>query len=54
MENLSIIAASNPNVLNSGNGTDTTTSNIDMSTIGDGEDGDDMRSAERIYFDDWK
>lgn len=54
MENLSIIATSDPNVINSGNGTGNSTSNFDTSTMVDGEEGDEMRSAGRIYFDDWE
>lgn len=52
MENLSIIATSDPNVITTGTGG--TSSNLDMSQMADGEEDDMMRSAERINFDDWE
>lgn len=55
MENLSIIATSNPNVVTSGGtGTGSTSSTLDMSQMSDGDEEDMIRSAERINFDDWE
>lgn len=54
MENLSIIATSDPNVITTGTGTGSTSSTLDMSQMSDGDEDDMMRSAERINFDDWE